>query len=134
MELLLYFRSNKYIILPDLKQAFLNIRLADINYCNCFFFFLKLDEKLVDFPYRTILFGLNSSPIILNYIIKFHANKFLNYFCTEFLKSKFYIDNFIKTRNSPKELPHIYIKSNKRSLVTNNEKLKHLFKDQGKIC
>ena len=112
----------------------MNIRLAYINDCNRFCFFLKLDEKLVAFRYRTILFGLNSSPIILNYIIKFHANKFLNYFCTEFLKSKFYIDNFIKTRNSPKELPHIYIKSNKRSLVTNNEKLKHLFKDQGKIC
>ena len=55
-------------------------------------------------------FGLNSSPFILNYIIKFHANKFKNNFCTELLKYKFYIDNFIATSNSPKELLHIYKK------------------------
>ena len=113
-KLALYFRSNKYVVLSDIKQAFLQIQLANDADKNRFSFFMKKNDDLVAYRYRTIIFGFNASPFILNYIIKYHAEKFPDDECSRILRNNFYVDNLIVTGNSEDELKGLYKESNLR--------------------
>lgn len=62
LKLLLLFRSNKYVLLADIRKAFLMIRLSLEEDKNRFCFFMKEGSRLVCFRYNTLLFGFNSSP------------------------------------------------------------------------
>ena len=75
VKLSLYFRSNNTVLLSDIKQAFLQIMLAREEDKNRFCFFMKEGDELVAYRYRTIIFGFNASPFILNYVIKHHASQ-----------------------------------------------------------
>ena len=70
-----FFRSNKYTMLSDIKQAFLQIKLARET-DNCFCFFMCDGNRLVTYHYNTIIFGFNASPFILNCVLKYHAEKY----------------------------------------------------------
>ena len=76
LKLMLAFRTNKYTMLSDIKQAFLMIRLKNEFDKNRFCFFWKRGSKLVKYRYRTIIFGYTSSPFILHYVMKYHAKQF----------------------------------------------------------
>ena len=89
-ELLLKFRTNKHVLLGDLKHAFLQVRLKKLDDRNKFSFFVKEGDKLICYRYKTIIFGYNSSPFILNYIIKFIADKFPDDDCTQMIKNHFF--------------------------------------------
>ena len=52
LKLMLAFRTNKYTMLSDIKQAFLMIRLKNEFDKNRFFFFWKRGSKLVKYRYR----------------------------------------------------------------------------------
>ena len=69
LELLLLFRTNKYVMLAYMHKAYLMIKLGSLEDRNRFCFF-----KLVCFRYTTIIFGFNVSLFILNFIIKHHAS------------------------------------------------------------
>ena len=111
VKLNLYFRSNDIIMLSDIKQAFLQILLAKEEDKNRFCFFMKEGDKLVTYRYRTIIFGFNASPFILNYVIKHHASRFPADECSHLLGSNFYVDNLVITGNSVDFLKKIYVDS-----------------------
>ena len=48
-------------------------------------FFMKEGERLVTHRYNTLFFSLNSSPVILNFVIKYHINKFSKDKCSKML-------------------------------------------------
>ena len=83
VKLLLLFRTNKYVMLVDIHEAFLMIKLESLEGCNRFCSFMREGNKLVCFRYATIIFGFN---VILNFMIKHHANKFPADNCTDMLK------------------------------------------------
>ena len=135
-KLALYFRSNKYVMLSDIKQAFLQIDLSSEQDKNRFSFFMMENDQLVAYRYRTIIFGFNASPFILNFVIKHHADRYPDDECTKILKSNFYVDNLIITGNSVDELNTLYEDSSKRmkeggfllrSWNSNSEELKNKF-------
>ena len=140
LELLLLFRSNKYIMLADIRKAFLMIKISSIKDRNRFCFFMKEGNRLVCFRYTTLILGFNASPFILNFIIKHHARMFPADNCTDMLKKNFCVDNLIKTGNSVEMLSDLYTTANYcvekghfnlRSWNTNCEELKTLMiKDQ----
>ena len=107
-KLVLYFRSNRYVMLGDIKQAFLQIELAHEEDKNRFSFFMIENDRLVAYRYRTIIFGFNASPFILNYVIKHHASKYPDDECTRILLSNFYVDNLIITGDSEEKLGKLY--------------------------
>ena len=72
LSLLLYFKSNFYVLLSDIANAFLQIRLASEEDKNRFCFFRKINGKFAPYRYHTIIFGFVSSPFILNYVIQYH--------------------------------------------------------------
>ena len=108
LKLMLVFRTNEYTLLSDIKQAFLMIRLKNEFDKNRFCFFWKRRNKLVKFRYRTIVFGYTSSPFILHYIMKYHAQQFHKDKISKLLSNNFYVDNLIITSNNLDELKHLY--------------------------
>ena len=107
-QLLCSFRSNKYVILADVKQAFLQIKLKLEADKNRFCFFWLDGGRLVTYRYTTIVFGLSSSPFILNYVIKHHAKQYPNDVSNYVLNNHFYVDNLIYTHSDPSLLNKIY--------------------------
>ena len=139
-KLLLYFRSNKFVMISDIKQAFLQIFLKNDFDKNRFSFFMYENNQLITYRYKTIIFGLNASPFILNYVIKHHVTQYPQDKCSELLNSKFYVDNLLITSNSIDELNDLYKLSydrmkeggfTLRSWNTNSEHLRDLFKKDG---
>ena len=100
LSLLLYFRSNFYVVLSDIAKAFLQIHLASEEDKNRFCFFRKINGKFVPYRYRTIIFGFVSSPFILNYVIQYHLSAHSSDITSSLIRDKFYVDNLIITCNN----------------------------------
>ncbi len=137
MKLLLYFRSNKHVLIADIRKAFLMIRLISEEDQNKFCFFMIENDKLITYRYKTLLFGFNASPFILNYVLKHHAAKFEKDYCSHLLQNNFYVDNFVVSSNSVNELAEIYQTScnrmqeggfELRSWNSNSIELQNMFK------
>ena len=105
LSLLLYFRTNDYVVLADIMKAFLQIRLSSEADRNRFCFFRKINGKFVPYRYNTIIFGFVSSPFILNYIIQHHLSSYDNSDVASLIKDKFYVDNLVLSSNQGVTLP-----------------------------
>ena len=107
-KLLCSFRSNKFAILADIKQAFLQIRLKLEEDKNRFCFFWEEQGKLVSYRYTSIVFGLASSPFVLNFVVKHHASKYPPDLCSKILQEYLYIDNLVYTASTSEEIREVY--------------------------
>ena len=108
LQLLFYFRTNKLVMLSDVKQAFLMIKLKDEVDQNRFCFFWKRGNKLVTYRFKTIVFGFTSSPFMLHYVMRHHANTFPDDKLSKILANNFYVDNLIVTGNETNEMQELY--------------------------
>ena len=61
LKLLFYFRTNEIVMLSDIKQAFLMVKLKNEVDKNRFCFSWNRGDKLVAYRYRSIVFGYTSS-------------------------------------------------------------------------
>lgn len=99
-ELLLKARADKYLMVSDIKQAFLNIKLSDDFDKNRFGILWKnSNNEYIAYRYRTIVFGLASSPFILNHVIKYHLKTYPDDYCNYVLCNNLYVDNLFVTNN-----------------------------------
>ena len=74
-EFLLKIQNDKYLMMSDIKHAFLSIKLrTDEDKNNFSIFWIDPSGNLVAYRYQTIVFGFISSPFILNHLIKFHVS------------------------------------------------------------
>ena len=74
---LLKIRADPYLVMSDIRQAFLMIRLSKISDRNKFTVLWRNKEgHLKAYRYTTIPFGYASSPFILHYVIKHHIKMF----------------------------------------------------------
>ena len=92
-ELLLKIRKNKFLVMSDIKQAYLMIKLKNDGDKNKFVILWEKDGKLIAYRYLTIVFGFISSAFILNYVIKFHVSKFPDGLVSQILLNNLYVDN-----------------------------------------
>ena len=135
LDLILQFKANKYVLLGDLRKAFLQVRLKSLKDKNRFCFFLRVNDQIRCYRFNTIIFGFCSSPFILNYVIKHIAESFPSDSCTEMIRSNFFVDNLVKTSNDAEKLTWLYNQCAERmdgahfelrSCNTNNENLKQV--------
>ena len=98
-DILLRFRLHKYILLSDIKQAFLNVgvRAEGSDFLGFLWFEDPFpdDEKVTAFRFLRVVFGLICRPFLLNATIKVHCEKYLNVwqdFVFEFLRN-LYVDD-----------------------------------------
>jgi hypothetical protein len=77
-DILIRFRLNRTGILADIKQAFLNIAISSEhrNYLRFLWFDVESGEMIV-YKFLRVVFGLTSSPFLLNATIKHHLNKYI---------------------------------------------------------
>ena len=108
VKLPIYFRSNKYTMLSDIKKAFLQIRLARETDNNRFCFFMCDGDRLVTYRYKTIIFSFNASHFVLNNVLKYHAEKYADDEFSKILKENLYVDNMLVTSNSLNFLKEVY--------------------------
>ena len=116
LSLLLYFRSNFYVLLSDIAKVFLQIHLASEEDKNRFCFFRKINGKFVPYKYRTIIFEFVSSPFILNYVIQYHLSAHASDNVSSLIRDKFYVDNLILTCNNDVMLSR-YVDSIRRLML-----------------
>ena len=116
VTLLMKFRTNKYVLLADIEKAFLQIYLKNEDDKDRFCFLWETDEGLKVYRFRTILFGLNCSPFILNHIIQLHLANYSNSVAATALKKSLYVDNFIYSTSDENKLMDIY--SDAREIMT----------------
>ena len=142
LDLILLFKANKYVLLGDLRKAFLMVRLKSLRDKNRFCFFLRVNNQIRCYRFNTIIFGFCSSPFILNYVIKHIAESFPPDSCTEMIRSNFFVDNLVKTSNDAEELTWLYNQCAERmdgahfelrSYNTNNDHLKLLMQKDGRF-
>ena len=65
-------------------------------------------DKIICFRYITLIFSFHTSPFILLYILRHHAQQFPDDPCMKMLKNNFHMDNLCKTSNFPEELHDLY--------------------------
>jgi len=110
LRLIMYFRTNEFVVISDIKNAFLSIYLKEEQDKNHFCLIWQENDELIFYRYRTITFGLSTSPFILHYVMKKHASKYAKDKCSEILSSNFFVDNLLYTSNSLSEVHDLYLK------------------------
>ena len=109
VTLLLRFRTNDYVLLADIEKAFLQVYLKYEEDKDRFCFLWETDEGIKMYHFRTILFGLNCSPFILNHIIQLHLQNYASAVAATALKESLYVDNFIYSTSDEQKLFDIYV-------------------------
>lgn len=98
------FREGEIGVVSDIKKAFLQIVIskADRDYLR---FFWIVNNEIVIFRHRRVVFGLTCSPFLLAAIIELHlSNVDENPELIGKLKGSFYVDNCVTSVNSEDEL------------------------------
>ncbi|GFX39617.1 integrase catalytic domain-containing protein [Trichonephila clavipes] len=111
LDVLINFRLNRVAISSDIRQAFLQICLADKH--KDFVRFLwtdsnpRIGEKLNLQVYRfnRVIFGVNSSPFLLAATIKYHIEKYneIHPITVQHLDSFMYVDDWITGQDTREE-------------------------------
>ena len=79
-DILLRFRLNKIGVLADIKQAFLNVGIAALHrdYLRFLWYDLQAeDEQVVIYRFLRVVFGITSSPFLLNGTVRHHLSDYL---------------------------------------------------------
>ena len=92
LEFLLLFRTNKYVLLEDIRKAFLMINFGSLEDRNRFCFSMEEGNELVCFGYTTIIFGFNASPFYFEFHNKTPRKQVSSDNCIDMLKKDFYVD------------------------------------------
>ena len=85
------------MMMADIEKAFLQIYLKYESDKDHFCFLWRNEEGVKAFHFRTILFGLNASPFILNHIVQLHLQRCPETEAAAALKRSLYVDNFLYT-------------------------------------
>ena len=81
LDVLLRFRLHRVVFISDIQQAFLRVQVNQID--RDFLRFLWIDDVDSDAPllrayrFRTLVFGLTSSPFLLNATLRHHLSKYV---------------------------------------------------------
>ncbi|GFT33435.1 integrase catalytic domain-containing protein [Trichonephila clavipes] len=111
LDILIKFRLNAIAFCSDIKQAFLQICLAD-EHKDAVRFLWSDDEpcvhkrpKLQVYRFNRVNFGVSSSPFLLAATIRHHIDKYKHEFpdTVELLEKNFYVDDLISSGNEFEE-------------------------------
>ena len=112
LELLLKIRSNMFLVVSDIRKAFLQIKLSSEVDKNRFsILWVNPDGSLRAFRYTTIVFGYIASPFILQCVMQYHLRKLPQNETRDMLLTNYYVDNLFFSGNNFTELEKLYRES-----------------------
>ncbi|XP_028403430.1 uncharacterized protein LOC114526129 [Dendronephthya gigantea] len=110
-DILLRFRLNRIGILADIRQAFLNVAISPEHrtFLRFLWYDIDSDEQII-YQFSRVVFGLTSSPFLLNATIKHHLSKYINHneIAVETLQDDLYVDDLVSGRNNLEEAKDLY--------------------------
>ncbi|XP_054723453.1 uncharacterized protein LOC129233452 [Uloborus diversus] len=108
------FRCGAIGVIADIKQAFLQLSLAskDRDYLRFLWWEDKEHTKMKFYRHCRVVFGVSSSPFLLNATIKFHleSQEFQSIVLQNTInrmKEGFYVDNLVTSVNTSEELEQL---------------------------
>ena len=115
-DILLRFRLNKIGVLADIKQAFLNVGIATQHrdYLRFLWYDLQAeDEQVVIYRFLRVVFGITSSPFLLNGTVRHHLSKYLKKKSGVVgqIMDDLYVDDLVSGSNEPEEGKTLYERS-----------------------
>ena len=113
-NILLRFRENKIALVGDIEKAFLNIEVIPKDRdCLRFLWVDDIhseDPKIFVYRFTRVVFGVNSSPFILNAVLRHHIESYQEIdpgFVTR-MKEGFYVDDLVSGCNNLEEAYALY--------------------------
>ena len=132
MDIMLRFRVHKVAVVTDIEKAFLMVAVAPDDRDVLRFLWVddvtKQDPNVVVFRFTRVMFGVSSSPFLLNATIKHHMERYTTVY-PEFVKRLIYVDDVSYGADDPDLTYELYKKSkqtlaeggfNLRKFVTNS--------------
>ena len=135
-DIMLRFRSHRVALVGDIEKAFLMVHIAEENKDVLRFLWVDDSDKakpnVVVLRFTRVVFGVSSSPFVLNATIKHHIDQYEQ--CDLNLTRKFLdVDDLTSGDNDVDRTFELYVKSklilkeagfNLRKFVTNSEELR----------
>ena len=116
-DLLLRFRSYRVALTADVEKAFLMIAVDNTDRDVLRFVWVddvtKNDPKLRIYRFKRVVFGVSSSPFLLNATVKFHLESFMRSHkaVVERLLQSTYVDDIVSEADSEDEAFELYAQS-----------------------
>ena len=138
LDLLLRFRSYRIALTADIEKAFLMISVDDHDRDVLRFLWVddisKADPEIRVFRFTRVVFGVSSSPFLLNATIKYHLERFLgtNEAVVRCLLNSTYVDDIVMSADTDEAAFELYTQSkdifrrggfNLRKFVSNSQEL-----------
>ena len=119
-DILLRFREQRVAIVADIEKAFLNIEVHEKDRDSLRFLWvdnvLRNNLNLVVYRFCRVVFGVNSSPFLLNATLRHHISKYAIHdrnFADKLLRS-FYVDDLATGEASTEAAYLLYTKAKER--------------------
>ena len=121
-DILLCFRFNKEALVGDIEKAFLNIEVHSKDRDCLRFLWVddihKPEPQIVVYRFNRVVFGVNSSPFLLNAVLRHHIEKYQES-DPEFvvkMKEGFFVDDLVTGSSSTELALDLYHKAKERML------------------
>ena len=121
-DILLRFRENRIALIGDIEKAFLNIEICPTDRdCLRFLWFedcMKEDSEIIVYRFNRVVFGVNSSPFLLNAVLRHHVESYKEVdpnFVSKMLNS-FYVDDLVSGSDSIEDAFKLYKQAKSRML------------------
>ncbi len=119
-DVLLRFRANNVALVGDIEKAFLNIEIHPEDRDCLRFLWVKdihaQDPEIVVLRFQRVVFGCNSSPFLLNAVLRHHINKYAEQDpeFVEKLLGGFFVDDLVTGGKNTKDALNLYGKAKER--------------------
>ena len=120
LDVLLRFRANQVALVGDIEKAFLNIEIHPEDRDCLRFLWLKdihsPDPEVITLRFQRVVFGCNSSPFLLNAVLRHHINRYVEQ-DPEFVRKLlggFFVDDLVTGGKDTQDTLTLYEKAKER--------------------
>ena len=121
-DIMLRFRENRVALVGDIEKAFLNIEINPVDRDCLRFLWVKditaKEPEIIVYRYRTVVFGVRSSPFLLNAVLQHPVKTYQEQdpeFASKLLHS-FYVDDLVSGCENSEKALDLYEKAKERML------------------
>ena len=119
-DMLIRFREKPIVLVGDIEKAFLNIEVDPTDRDVLRFLWIKdinaENPEIVTYRFNRVVFGVNSSPFLLNAVLQFHINRYreIDPKFGECMSKGFFVDDLVTTHTDVNEAFSLFMKAKER--------------------
>ena len=119
-DMLVRFREKPIVLVGDIEKAFLNIEIDPSDRDFLRFLWVKdiysEQQEIIVYKFNRVVFGVNSSPFLLNTVLQFHINRYkgVDPKFVECMSKGFFVDDLVTTHKDVNEAYYMFEKARER--------------------